>query len=605
MQAKPIRAVCAGHGLQPEDVVTLARYVALTVGCFAIASSALACSSSSRSPDTGLDARTGTLDGSSEAKTTCSPFDAAGEPYLIDLRVTANSDGEPPIALVPSYCPSIHDYYVTCATGTNKLTVSMTAAAGSMSLLVQPTVSPALVAQTLPVDVSENQAIVAAASDSTSKVEYWVRCLPPDFPEMNVTLYSDAGTASPGYYLVGSLLTRPGLGGYAMIVDQNGVPVWYARQPDDRPVIDVDSVVSDSVSFSFVALATASVPAPNQPFTLVQPGASTGATSLAPNDASTDNHDLQVTPSGTYVVLSYPVTTGVDLTGLTTAEGDKLGTNATILDCALVEFDTTGTVVSTWRASDHFDPKNDTTYLDSTSEFPGVDGGVYYDVFHCNSIDVDPSNGNYLISARQMDSVFYVAKGTGNVLWKMGGKPASRDNAVYVSVPSPFYRQHDARLQAGWLPGCNGGTGRVSVFDDETSVPPTTDGGANPVARGVIYDVIVGAGDGGSGSEECGDGGAPDSGIAGVATLALEYKAQANSLLGGSVRFSADGSRVVGWGVNTIDTFFPILTEYDVAGHPLLDLDFVSLGSSYRAIKMPLAAFDLTALRNSAGVDLP
>jgi hypothetical protein len=93
MQAKPIRAVCAGHGLQPEDVVTLARYVALTVGCFAIASSALACSSSSRSPDAGLDARTGTLDGSSEAKTTCSPFDAAGEPYLIDLRVTANSDG--------------------------------------------------------------------------------------------------------------------------------------------------------------------------------------------------------------------------------------------------------------------------------------------------------------------------------------------------------------------------------------------------------------------------------------------------------------------------------------------------------------------------------
>src|SRR4029077_6421080 len=109
-------------------------------------------------------------------------------------------------------------------------------------------------------------------------------------------------------------------------------------------------------------------------------------------------------------------------------------------------------------------------------------------VYHCNSVDIDPANGNYLVSARHMDSVFYVEKTTGKVLWKMGGAKFSKDSATYVAVPDPFFRQHDGRLGPGWLPDCHGGTGQISVFDDETSV---VRGGSMPGARGVIYDVVV------------------------------------------------------------------------------------------------------------------
>ncbi len=78
------------------------------------------------------------------------------------------------------------------------------------------------------------------------------------------------------------------------------------------------------------------------------------------------------------------------------------------------------------------------------------DSGPFVDVFHCNSIDVDPANGNLLVSCRNMVSIFYVERSTGKVLWKMGGKRASLDNATYVLVEDPFFRQHDARLQLGW-----------------------------------------------------------------------------------------------------------------------------------------------------------
>ena len=53
------------------------------------------------------------------------------------------------------------------------------------------------------------------------------------------------------------------------------------------------------------------------------------------------------------------------------------------------------------------------------------DGGVLVDPFHCNSLDVD-EKGNFVVSARNMNSVFYIDKPTRKVVWKMGGTDTSR-----------------------------------------------------------------------------------------------------------------------------------------------------------------------------------
>jgi hypothetical protein len=190
-----------------------------------------------------------------------------------------------------------------------------------------------------------------------------------------------------------------------------------------------------------------------------------------------------------------------------------------------------------------------------------------------------------------MDSIFYVDRATGAVLWKMGGSTYTKDQATYVAATEPFFRQHDARLQPGWSSTCYGGSGQVSVFDDETST-------SSP-ARAVIYDVTVGAGDGGAPVQGgCEDGGTPDGGTAGVATVGWQYWGSANSNYAGSVRTSSDGSLVVSWGASTM----PVFTEVSANGSDLLDFDYTDGESSYRAVKVPLNTFDLGVLRSTAGL---
>jgi hypothetical protein len=66
----------------------------------------------------------------------------------------------------------------------------------------------------------------------------------------------------------------------------------------------------------------------------------------------------------------------------------------------------------------------------------------------------------------------------------------------------------------------------------------------------------------------------------------------------GSFRILPDGSRVIGWGLVPGAGF----TEVDVAGNDLADLTFLDGNTTYRAIKVPLGAFDLGALRSTAGL---
>jgi Arylsulfotransferase (ASST) len=557
----------------------------------AVALGLLACSTTNgQSPDAGPPSRDAHEDlGSRDSGR---EDDAeAGPPFLTELSVTTKVVRSPALTLVPPFSPSIHDYYVRCGAGTNALVVSMTAAPGDQSELVLPTKSSRLPEQTLSLGVDENQAIVAAATSGVATVEYWVRCLPHEFPPLEMTLHPEAGTPPPGYYLVGNDEVVGGQLGYAMVLDVNGVPVWYESH-SGFGVINVDTPISGDISF-----IGSSIGVPYEIQALDPPATS----NITEDGMPSDPHEMRVLPGGDFLLFDERVQTGVDLTGLVipTADGgvQTLGPNEDIYACNIVEVDKSGNVVWTWVATDHFDPVKDVSYIEPALVGPG--GTALFQPFHCNSIDVDQSSGNLLVSARNMDSVFYVERPSGRVLWKMGGKTFSIDGATYVPVADPFHRQHDARLQPGWSSTCSGAgaSGQVSLFDDETAeVGP---------ARAVLYDVHVGApvlndaGDAGMSSLE---GGSPDCGTvtdAGVsaATLAWQYKGAASVTVQGSFRITADGSRVIGWGINGGHAF----TEVDVAGNDLLDFYFPGGGGTYRAIKVPLTAFDLSVLRNTAG----
>jgi arylsulfate sulfotransferase len=487
----------------------------------------------------------------------------AGPVYLTKLDIS-------PLTTVPPFSPRVHDYYVQCSTGTNSLSVTVEASPGAKSLLLQPVLSPSETRQTLSLSVLENQAIVAAATNGVATEEYWVRCLPHDFSSIQMVPHPEVGAVTPGYYLVGDEQADPFGVSYAMVVNNDGVPVWYYRVPVTG-VFDVDSVSVGTISFIQWPSTNSTTP-----FELH---------SLAPFETSTvsakgwalDPHELQPMPNGDFLMFTDQPQTGVNLTGYGSGLARLFfGENGTILPCDVLEVNAAGDVVWKWVGTDHFDAVKDSTYQ---ARAAAPDGSTVADPFHCNSIDIDPTNGNLLVSARNMDSVFYIERPSGDVLWKLGGAEYIKDTgATYIpftNAADAFFRQHDARFQPNWSPTTCGGKGEISVFDDETAT-------GRP-ARAMVIDVDVGVG--------CGRTGA---------AAVWQSAGAASAQFMGSFRILPDGSRVIGWGFGGLHT--RVFTEVDIKGGDLLDFYFTDDSWSFRAIKVPITQLDLGLMRTYAGI---
>jgi len=389
-----------------------------------------------------------------------------------------------------------------------------------------------------------------------------------------MVLHPEAGTAPPGYYFVGNVFKANGEagigeGGYAMILDLNGTPVWYSKTINNGGAKDPDFV--DENTIVFVPIGGYTFADYNGAFELhhLNP---VSVTYVATVGQPLDTHEFRVLPNGDYLMFSDQITVGVDLTGLGGATG-PWGPNSDTLDCIIQEVTPGGELVWQWRGSDHFDIVQEGTYVvGEGARWP--DGGANVNVadpFHCNSIDWD-QDGNLLVSARDMDAVFLVSNpGTtdGHVIWKMGGTTYNKDNATHITVINDtgngFYRQHHVRYVDG---------GTITIFDDRTSVPGPT--------RGMQVAVDVDAG---------------------TASIVWQYgfPTHATSIGMGSVTILSDGSHVVGWGYPPNGN--PLaFTESDPAGNDLADFYFPNNPeSSYRALKYPASVLNLETLRKSVG----
>jgi hypothetical protein len=339
-----------------------------------------------------------------------------------------------------------------------------------------------------------------------------------------------------------------------MILDANGTPVWYQRVGPSG-AMNIDRLPDGTISFIAALGAYGSDPNAEYVIQKLEPWSTRYVQAVS---SPTDEHELEVLPNGDVLVFSYPFVEDVDLTGL-----GKYGRSSTIADCVIQELDPGGNLVWSWRATDHVDPVRESTGPQANS----VDGLDVVDVFHLNSIDVD-AQGNLLVSARDMDAVFYIEKASGRILWKMGGAPYSKDGAQIITVvgdpETTFNHQHDARFQPN---------GNVSLFDDHTNLPGP--------ARGVEYAIDFSQG---------------------TATPVWQYSAAVNSTAMGSFRRYSDGANIIAWGLSTNAASF---TEVDDAGDDVLDVAIgpgsALGGSAYRAVKVPLETFETDVLRVTAG----
>jgi len=102
--------------------------------------------------------------------------------------------------------------------------------------------------------------------------------------------------------------------------------------------------------------------------------------------------------------------------------GTRWGAPGTMWATAIQEIRSDGTVVWEWKDYEHLDPEADIIGpLDWRSEW-----------MHCNSIEELP-DGNLLISARSLSSIYIINKITGDVEWRWGrGEIAHQHDATLV-----------------------------------------------------------------------------------------------------------------------------------------------------------------------------
>jgi Arylsulfotransferase (ASST) len=358
----------------------------------------------------------------------------------------------------------------------------------------------------------------------------------PDLRPPAVTTAAAAGTTGltsgdPGFLFLGpGPVSLSGSQQYGpLIVDRSGTPVWF------RPLAKGLQVTN------FACVEWREKPA------LVwwegkieQSGYGQGEAVLvdenyheiarvrAAEGRSMDLHALTVTPDGTALFTCYPRTVPMNLSSI------GAPANSQVLESIIQEVDiASGRLLFEWRSLDHV-PVN-------ASEEPHAEP---YDYLHINSIQ-QLTDGNLLVSGRHSWALYKLDRGTGKIIWTLGGKQSQLE----MGLGAQFAWQHDARQHSDGL---------VTVFDNGTNGPVKTES----QSRGLVLDV--------------------DESRRRV-TVRNSYTSPQRLSAGamGSVQLLSPDRVLVGWGVQSHTI------EYDSGGKPLVDIALPAGMYSYRGLWFP------------------
>jgi hypothetical protein len=247
----------------------------------------------------------------------------------------------------------------------------------------------------------------------------------------------------------------------------------------------------------------------------------------AGNGYGGNQHDFLITPQGTALLTIYNLVSR-DLSYL---GGPVAGR---VIEGVAQELDIeTGEVLFEWHSLDQVGVEE--SYYEN-----------YYsdqlDYFHINSIDVDHDD-NLLISARNTSAAYKIDRGSGEMLWRLGGKKSDFE----MGEGTRTYWQHDARRQED---------GTITIFDNGAGPQ------MHPQSRGIVVEL----------DEE-----------AMKATLlhAYTHPDELISTSQGNMQVLPNGNVFVGWGSE------PFASEFSHDGELLFDARIPPDDDSYRAFRFP------------------
>jgi arylsulfotransferase ASST len=349
-------------------------------------------------------------------------------------------------------------------------------------------------------------------------------------PDVTITRHGPAGTSTAGdppYFLLTPSAGRgtPGL----MMLDRAGGLVWFSpsrSQGTERLDLKVQSYQGKPVltwwegqvlagyGKGHVVIADSSY----RPIATVNAG----------HGLAADLHEIVITPQDTALITIYkPVTANLSRVG-GPAKGVVLAGVVQEIDIA------SGRVLFEWSSIDHV------PVTDTVASFTGGTAKVPFDYFHINSISIAP-DGTLLVSARNTSTVYKIARPSGKVIWRLGGRRSS----FRMGPGTTFWFQHQALPQ---------GANTVSLFDDGGAPPK------EPQSRGLLINLDT---------------------RTMRATLRRSYIHPTPRLLAGfegSMQVLAGGRVLVGWG-NT-----PYFSEFTANGTLILDGHYPGGDQTYRVL---------------------
>ncbi len=266
--------------------------------------------------------------------------------------------------------------------------------------------------------------------------------LPAGLPDFVV---NTSQNPSPGYVMLG-LTPIPSGPSAAVIVNNDGEIVWYRKF--DGPVTDFQRQPHGK----FTAYST--LAGFNRFFEMDVLG-NTGYEYIAQTTPETGVHELRVV--GAFYYLYATDFRTMDLTGIG-------GLNNARVRGMTIEGNTTRGAPWTWSWStfDHFQVTDARPDISLT--------GANVNQWHANAIEID-TDGNILVSFRNMDEVTKINTQTGAIIWRLGGE---NNQFTFINDPSNgFSHQHGVRRLSN---------GNIILFDNGNLHVP-------PVSRAVEYRV--------------------------------------------------------------------------------------------------------------------
>ncbi len=256
--------------------------------------------------------------------------------------------------------------------------------------------------------------------------------VPGDFPTVVITVNSNP---SPGYLFLETGVSAAAK--YTMILDNNGLPIWYRRGRM------WDFKIQNNGMITWCLAHGAGFPSYDQNFNYVR-------TYLTTNGYLTEGHDLKVQADGGYLMLGYRNNI-VDLSKYYPGGS----TSASVRETVIQEFTAAGELIFQWRAWDHFDIRDQP----SNTDFP-----------HMNALNID-EDGHILLSSRHLSEVTKINRDSGEIIWRLSG--AHNDFTFVNDSLNGFSLQHDISAL---------GHGHYMVFDNGNGRTPQ-------VSRAVEYEL--------------------------------------------------------------------------------------------------------------------